>query len=155
MSDDAIRCEQLAQWFLEKGREEMPTGLGEHVDSCASCREQVWIHQSMLAACAEEEIPELLPGFEGGLEKKMAVARVEVRSLSGWRRAAIIAYGVVALGILGWALRDIPLPAIDLSAPWVPVAVFAAVPLTLALAVAASRWLPAPTLKQHQQFLAL
>ena len=144
MSDEHQYCDRVAEWLLDPDRKGSPPELSDHLESCASCRDQLWIHQSILAAFVEEEIPELSPGFEAGLERKMAEARVEVRSLSGWRRAALIAYGVVALCILGWALRGIELPGIELSAPWVPVAAFGAVPLTLALAAAASRWLPAP-----------
>lgn len=46
------------------------------------------------------------------------------------------------------------LPTIDLSTPWVPAAVFLAVPLTLMLAIAASRWLPGPGPQRELRVLA-
>ena len=67
-------------------------------------------------AFAEEEVPELSPAFEAGLDRKRASA-VEIRPLRGWRRAAMLGYVVAGVGLLGWALQGVPLPTIDVSAP--------------------------------------
>ena len=155
MSDEGTRCEQVGQWLLEPGFSELAPELSGHAESCDSCREQVWLHHSLAAAFAEEDVPELSANFNAGLEKKLVGARVEVRRLAGWRMAAMLGYAVAATGISGWALRGIPMPTIDLSAPWVPVAMFIAVPMTLLLAVTASRWLPGPAPKAQQRALAL
>ena len=80
----------------------------------------------------------------GPRDEKLAAATVDVRPLSGWRLAAMLGYAAVAIRIAGGLLRSMTLPAIDLSAPWVPVIAFAAVPLTFMLAITVSRWLPAP-----------
>lgn len=144
MSENRTHCEQIDQWIVERSSDEIPPELSGHLERCACCRQQAVIHQSLVAAFAGEDVPDLSSSFEEGLERKLAAARVDSRPLAGWRRAAMIAYGAAAAGIVGWALRDVPLPTIDVSAPWVPVVAFIAVPLTLMLAVAASRWLPAP-----------
>lgn len=144
MSDEKVSCEQIGQWLAEQRSAEMPLEWSGHLENCSECREQMLTHQSLVVAFADEVVPELSTNFDAGLERKLAAAGLEIRPLAGWRKAAMMAYGAAAVGILGWALRDVPLPTIDLSAPWVPVAVFVAVPLTLLLAVAASRWLPAP-----------
>ena len=155
MSEESARCENIDQWLLERGSEDLPPELCTHLRSCSGCREQVSIHQSLIAAFREEEVPGFSTGFEAGLDRKLAAARIEPRTLTGWKKVAMVAYGVAAAGILAWAWRDVPLPNVDLSAPWVPVAVFLSAPMTLLLAAAASRWLPGPGSKLRRQALAL
>jgi hypothetical protein len=137
-------CKQLSEWLFEGKSAELTPQRAEHMDTCAGCREQWHAHQSLVAAFANAEVPELSPAFDAALERKLKAAPVEIRPLRGWRTVAMIVYSAAAIGIVGWALRDISLPTIDLSAPWVPIAVFIAVPLTFMLAIAVSRWLPAP-----------
>lgn len=97
----------------------------------------------LVAAFADERVPGLSFEFDNGLDRKLEAA-VEIRPLRGWRTAAMLAYALVAGGILGWLLRDAPLPAVDPSATWVALVSFLAIPLSFALAIAASRWMPAP-----------
>ena len=155
MSEQNLKCTEIESWILEPVSQDLPPELNDHLTTCSGCKEQVWLHQSLVAAFVEEAVPELSSSFEAGLEKKLAGARLAVTPLAGWRRVAMIGYAAVATAFLAWALRDVPLPTIDISAPWVLVGVFLAVPLTLLLAVAASRWLPAPTGKVQQQALVL
>jgi hypothetical protein len=147
MSEERVDCERIAEVLLEPGDREIPDGWQGHLETCASCREQVVGHQCLIVALSDEELPELSSSFDAGLERKLAAARVEIRPLRGWRKAAMIAYVAVATGIAGGVLRNVPVPTIDLSAQWVPVAVFVAVPLTFLLAIAASKWLPVPRAK--------
>jgi hypothetical protein len=123
--DDAL----LVQAFQESGVSAVLSILGAET------------HLILVATLGEKGAPELSPAFQVGLERKLASV-VEVRPLEGWRKATMVAYGAASIGMVGWALRNVPLPTIDLSAPWVAVAAFIAVPLTFLLAIAASRWLP-------------
>lgn len=155
MSEHDLSCGQIGEWLLDPDSPEMPDWLTAHAAGCADCREQAWIHRSLVATFAEEEVPELSPAFDAGLEKKLTATRIDVKPLAGWRAAAMVGYTAIAVAASGWMMHDVPLPTIDLSAPWVPVAAFLAVPLTLSLAVAASRWLPGPAPKALHRALAL
>jgi hypothetical protein len=141
MSEKCDDCDRFERWLLTGGTELESRVWDDHLESCAECREQWHAHRMLVATFAGKDAPELSPAFEAGLDRKLG-SRVEIRPLRGWRRAAMLAYAVGALGILGWALKDVPLPTIDLSAPWVPVAALVVVPLTFPLAIAASRWIP-------------
>ena len=154
MCEQRLDCDRFDKRLLEGGTELEHHGWGNHLDGCSGCRDQWHAHQMLAVAFAEEVVPELSPAFEAGLDRKRA-AVVEIRPLSGWRTAAMAAYIVAALGLLGWALKDVPLPTIDLSASWVPVAALIAVPLTFMLALAASRWLPGRGLPGGLRMLAL
>ena len=113
----------------------------EHLDRCDGCREQWRAHRLLTETLGAEAVPELSPRFAGDLRRRLET-EPPVRPLAGWRLAALVAYGTFALGLVGWALRDAPVEAVDLSAPWVGVVAFVAVPLSLLLALTASRWLP-------------
>ncbi len=141
MYDKHIECERFDQWLLEAGTELESPVWREHLKGCDECSQQWQAHRMLALAFAAEPVPELSPAFEAGLNRKIA-SSVEIRPLKGWRWAAMLAYGAAALGALAWALKDVPLPTIDLSSPWVPVAALIAVPLTLMLAIAASRLIP-------------
>lgn len=141
MRDDHTDCDRFDQFLLDGGAELEPSVWGDHVAACASCRAQWQAHRMLAVAFAEQSVPELSPAFEAGLNRKLT-STVERRPLSGWRSAAMLVYVVAALATLRWALKDVPLPAVDLSSPWVMVAAFLTVPLTLMLAIAASRWIP-------------
>jgi hypothetical protein len=141
MSERRNDCDRFERWLLTGGTELESQVWDDHLESCAECREQWHAHRMLAATFALEAAPELSPAFEAGLDRKLA-SLVEIRPLRGWRQAAMLAYVAGALGLLGWALKGVPLPTIDLSAPWVPVAALVAVPLTFMLAIAASRWIP-------------
>ena len=153
MSEKRIECDRFDQWLLEGGTELESRVWGDHLEGCAECREQWHAHQMLAVTFAEEEVPEPSPAFEAGLDRKLASV-VEIRPLRGWRRAAMLAYSVVAFGLLGWLLKDVPLPTLDLSAPWLGLVACLAVPLTLMLAIAASRWMPEPHLPGRSRMLA-
>ena len=153
MSEQRVECDRFDRWLLESGTELESREWGDHLDGCAECRVQWQAHQMLAVTFAEEVVPELSPGFEAGLDRKRA-SQVQIRPLSGWRRAAMLAYVAAALGLLGWALKGVPLPSIDLSAPWVGVAALITVPLTFMLAIVASRWLPGRSLPGGLRTLA-
>jgi hypothetical protein len=90
-------------------------------------------------AFADAPEPRLSPTFKVQLPRREVPVRAP---LSGWRQAAMVAYGLVAALVILWTLRDVSLPALDVSSPWTAVAAFAAVPATFGLAIAVSRWLP-------------
>ena len=154
MYDNHIDCDRFDQWLLEDGATLDSPVWREHLQGCAECREQWHAHQLLAATFAEEEVPELSPAFDAGLDRKIA-SIVEVRPLRGWRTAAMIAYVAAALGLLGWALKDVPLPTIDPSSPWVAVVAFIAIPLTFWLAIAASRLIPGRGLPKDLRMFAL
>ena len=154
MSEKRIECDRFDQWLLEGGTELESRVWGDHLEGCAECQEQWHVHQMLAVTFAEEKVPEPSPAFEADLDRKLASV-VEIRPLRGWRRAAMLAYVVAALGLLGWALKGVPLPTIDLSAPWVPVAALIAMPLTFMLAIAASRWIPGGGLPRGLRTFAL
>ncbi len=154
MCEPRRECDRFDTWLLEGGTTLASHEWDDHLDSCAECRWQWHAHQMLAVTFAEEAVPQLSPAFEAGLDRKLASV-VEIVPLRGWRRAVMAAYAAAALGLLGWALKGVPLPTIDLSAPWVPVAALIAVPLTFMLAIAASRWLPARGLPDGLRMLAL
>ena len=154
MCEQRPECDRFDQWLLEAGTELERPGWVGHLDGCAECREQWHAHQMLAVTFAEEAVPELSPAFEAGLHRALASV-VEIRPLRGWRTAAMLAYVAAALVVLGWALRGVPLPPIDWSAPWVPVATLVAVPLTFMLAIAASRLIPGHSLPQWPRMFAL
>ena len=141
MSETRPTCDRFDQWLLDGGTYLAPSGWGPHVDACVECRDQWHAHQMLGLTFAHEAVPILSPAFAVRLARSLAPT-VTIRPLSGWRRAVLLAYGAVGVGGLGWALRAVPIPTIDLAAPWVPVASLIAVPLTLMLAIAVSRLIP-------------
>ena len=141
MSETRTDCDRFDQWLLEGFTTLDGPMWADHLDACAECRDQWHAHQMLVVAFAEEEVPELSPAFEAGLDRKLASV-VEIRPLSGWRTVAMLAYVAAALSLLGWALQGVPLPTIDLSARWVAVVALIGVPLSFMLAITASRWLP-------------
>jgi len=154
MYDKQIQCERFEQWMLDGGTELESPVWRDHLESCDVCREQWHAHRMLAATFANLKVPELSPAFESGLNRKIASA-VEIRPLRGWRWAAMFGYGAGALGALAWALRDVPLPTIDPSSPWIPVAALIAVPLTFMLAIAASRLIPGRGLPKGLRMFAL
>lgn len=153
MAEKRTDCDRFDQWLIEGGTGLESSERRRHRAGCAECQKQWRAHQMLAATFAEEPVPELSAAFEAGLTRKLG-AGIEVRPLRGWRKAALLAYVAAAAGLLGWALRGAPLPTIDPAAPWVPVAAFIAVPLTLLLAIAASRWIPGPGLPRSPRALA-
>ncbi len=141
MSELSRECEDFAGWLLESTESESPAWR-DHLERCKGCRAQADAHSMLTSAFAAEPVPELSDAFESRLARRLA-PELEIRPLAGWRRAAMVAYIVVSLILLGWSLRAVELPTIDLSAPWVPVAALVAVPLSLMLAIRVSGWLPA------------
>ncbi|MEE8366873.1 MAG: hypothetical protein V3S30_01015 [Thermoanaerobaculia bacterium] len=93
-----------------------------------------------------EALPELSGDFNCRLESRLEAA-LQIRPLSGWRLAAILAYGAIALSALGWLLRDSPLASVDPASPWLAMLAMALVPVTQAVALWASRLLPNRKLK--------
>jgi len=153
MTDPRHDCDRFAEWLLETdGTPESPFS-SDHLETCSECRDQWHTHRMLAVNFADAKVPELSPIFEATLDRKRA-SMVEIRPLRGWRKAAMLAYATTALALVGWALKDVPLPTIDLSTPWVPAALFLAVPLTLMLAIAASRWLPGPGPQRELRVLA-
>ncbi len=147
MSEPSPACREFEQWLAtEAAASDPPAGENRaaHAERCAECSRQWRAHRLLVAAFAGEVVPRLSPGFEAGLERKLVSSRRAARPLTGWRRTVLVGYGLAALGLLGGALRQAPLPAVDASAPWLAVAALAAVPLSLGLAIGVSRWLPAP-----------
>ena len=143
MSETRTDCDRFDQWLLEGDTTLESPAWANHLVGCAECRDQWHAHQMLAVAFADEAVPELSPAFEAGLDRKLA-APVEIRPLSGWRTVAMLAYVAAGLSLLGWALQGVPLPTMDPSARWVPVAALVGVPLSFMLAIAASRLLPSP-----------
>ena len=154
MSETRTDCDRFDHWLLEGGTRLESPAWADHLERCAECREQWHAHEVLTVAFAEEEVPELSPAFEAGLDRKRASA-VEIRPLRGWRRAAMLGYVVAGVGLLGWALQGVPLPTIDVSAPWVPAVALISVPLSFMLAIAASRWIPGRGLSGGLRMFAL
>jgi hypothetical protein len=154
MYEKHFECERFDQWLLEGATEIESPVWRQHLEDCEECSQQWFAHQVLAATFATEPVPELSSDFEASLDRKIA-ANIEIRPLSGWRRAAMFGYGLAALGVVGWTLRDISLPTIDLSSPWVPIAALVAVPLTFMLAIAASRLIPGRGLPRGLRSFAL
>jgi hypothetical protein len=154
MSKARIVCDRFDQWLLEGKTEFDSHEWVSHLAGCAVCREQWHAHQMLAMTFAKQAVPELPPGFEAGLDR-MLVTVVEIQPLRGWRRAAMLTYVATALGLLVWTLKDVTLPAIDLSAPWIPVATLIAVPLSFLVAIGASRWLPGRDMPRGLRLFAL
>lgn len=144
MSEERSQCQRFQSWLLEVGGAGEGAEAPKHVDECAACEAQWRAHRMLATTFSGVARPELSPAFDAELERRLE-ARVEVKRLTAWGWAAMLAYATLALLALGWLLRDVRLPAIDPFAPVVVAAALVAVPLTLTLAVAASRWMPGPT----------
>lgn len=154
MSEQRRECDRFDQWLREAEPGSDSTAWLEHLDGCAECQGQWHSHELLTASLAVEAVPELSPGFEARLRRRVAT-EMEVRPLRGWRRAAMLAYAAGAAALLFWALRGVPLPAIDLTSPWVIAATLTALPWTFLLAIGASRWLPGSGWRQGGRPLAL
>lgn len=139
-------CGRFDQWLKEGGSGAPNSKWSEHFEACTECHEQWQTHRLLVASVAEETVPDLTSEFDARLERRLA-AEVEVRPLRGWRRAAMLAYVTVALAVLAWVFRNVTLPPIDAAAPWLAVGTFIAMPLTFALAIAVSRWMPGARLQ--------
>ena len=141
MADTHATCERFEELLLERSAELESGVWSNHLASCAGCREQWQAHTALMATFAAERVPELSLAFEAGLERKIE-ASLQVVPLKGWRLAAMTAYAAAALVVLWWALSGVRLPTIDPSSPWVFIMVLVAAPLSLLLAMAASRLIP-------------
>ncbi|MDP6580383.1 MAG: hypothetical protein QF681_06985 [Vicinamibacterales bacterium] len=154
MSDTRTDCDRFEGWLLEGDTELASHEWRTHLDGCSACQQQWHADQMLTVTFADEAVPELSPAFAHSLDR-MLVPRTESRPLAGWRQLAMLTYGATALGLLVWTLKDVTLPAIDLSAPWVPVATLIAVPLSFLVAIAASRWLPGRAVSRGPRLFAL
>ncbi len=158
--DPARPCSELAQRLAESNQRSQPSqpsqpsdrtelseDLRKHLDACPECQAQWTIDGLLREAFAESTVPTLSQDFERRLEariaKRAATSRLRHLPLRGWRLAALGAYAALAAAALAWLFRDVSWPRLDPSSPALAVATLAAVPLSLILAVAASRWLPA------------
>ena len=140
MSDSTDRCDRFEEWLAQgSGTDE---SWRRHVGSCVACRDQSTAQGLLMATFEDEAAPRLSPSFDARLQARLE-ASPRVAPLRGWRLAAMIAYGALALAGLAWALRDAPLPAIDPREPWVAVLALSMVPASFALALFVSRFLPA------------
>ncbi len=154
MSDRLMDCDRFDQWLLDGGLTLEGSEWTDHLAECDECGAQWHAHRMLAQAFADADVPELSPAFDAGLNRKVAAA-VEIRPLRGWRAVALAAYAAVAIGLLNRAFRDVPLPTIDLSAPWVPVATLVAVPLSFLRAIAAARLSPSRHLPRGMRPLVL
>lgn len=143
MSENRHDCDHFASLLLEGAPESTLQEWYDHLEGCASCRDQRATHHILVATFSEETVPELSPAFEGRLQAKIE-ASVRVRPLKGWRMAAMIGYALSAALLLSWLFTKFPLTAvsIDTSSPWIIALALLAVPLTLWLTIGATRWLP-------------
>lgn len=141
MSEEHTQCDDFTEVLIEAGSRPEIAVPPDHLESCPECRAQWETHQMLAMTLAEQEVPELSPGFGAGLDRKLE-SIVEIRPLRGWKMAAMLGYAVAALGVLALVLRDVPMPTVDPSSPWLAAAAFLAVPLTLMMAISASRWIP-------------
>ena len=143
MSENHTDCQIFEDLLLDDGSSRAIEAWRPHLQTCARCREQLATHQMLVATFADEIVPELSPSFAAGLERKIE-ATTAIKPLRGWRLAAMVGYALLAVGLLRWAFVRFPLPAIpiDPGSPWILASAILAVPLTLLLAVGATRWLP-------------
>lgn len=141
MSEPRKLCRQFEDWLLENTGQPLAKVWQEHLDGCASCREQGATHTLLAAGFATEPVPELSVAFDRRLATRLGEG-VRVRRLRGWRLAAMAAYAAFATAGLAWALRDVPLPVLDPSSAWTALLACALVPPSLALALLLSRFMP-------------
>ncbi len=143
MSEKHTDCDRFEAWLLEGAPDTESQDWILHLESCSGCRDQWAAHQMLVATFAEEAVPELSQDFDAGLQRKLDAA-LEVQPLRGWRLVAMAGYAVIAALLLRWVFTRFPLPSlsIDPSSPWTVVLAIAAVPLTLWMTIAATRWLP-------------
>lgn len=139
-------CSRFNRWISEEPVEEDPKSWQNHLKNCPTCQTQWISHQYLLATFAYEPVPELSGDFNCRLESRLEAA-LQIRPLSGWRLAAILTYGAIAVSALGWLLRDSPLASLDPASPWLAMLAMALVPVTQAVALWASRLLPNRKLK--------
>ena len=141
MFENNTTCQSFGRWLLEADATDGLSEWSGHVERCPDCEGQWLAHRMLTAGLADRAVPELSTGFEVRLRRRLT-SEIDVRPLRGWKLAAMAAYVVVGLGGLAWALRGVPLPAIDPSSPWVLAGALLAAPWTFLLAIAASRWMP-------------
>lgn len=143
MSENHTDCRRFEAWLLDGAPDSESRAWRSHLEGCSECREQWTAHQMLVATFAEEVVPELSPAFDAGLQRKLD-ATVEVKPLRGWRLAAMVGYAMIAALFLGWVVAKSPWPSIsiDPSSPWTVAMALVAVPITLWLAIGATRWLP-------------
>lgn len=141
MSESRTDCQRFEEALLDSGPDADLRSWHDHLEGCAGCREQWAAHRMLVATLAEEVVPELSPAFQAGLHSKIDLA-LEFKPLRGWRLVAMIGYALAAVLLLRWVFTQSPLPALDLSSPWVTVAALIVVPLSFWLTIAATRLLP-------------
>ena len=142
MSERRAVCDAFEEWLLDAGESALPVEWATHVGECPRCGAQWDAHGMLRAALSARSIPELSLGFDARLRQALATPPVTVRPLRGWRVAAMAAYVTAGLGGLYALLPELRLPQVDPTAPWVVLSTLVAVPLSFALAIAVSRWLP-------------
>jgi len=143
MSEKPTDCESFEAWLLEGAPDTESQGWILHLEGCSGCRDQWVAHQMLVATFGKEAVPELSQDFDAGLQRKLDAA-LEIQPLRGWRLVAMAGYAVIAALLLRWVFTRFPLPSlsIDPFSPWTVVLAIAAVPLTLWMTIAATRWLP-------------
>ena len=143
MSENHTDCDRFEAGLLEGATTSVLDAWQPHLEACADCRQQWRTHQMLVATFAQEAVPELSPAFDAGLQRKIDSA-IETKPLKGWRLVAMAGYAVIAALLLRWVFTRFPLPSIfiDSTSPWTVALAIAAVPLTLWMTIAATRWLP-------------
>lgn len=144
MSENHTDCSRFEAFLFGGAPDSEIHSWHAHLEGCEGCRDQWTTHQMLEAVFAEEAAPALSPAFEAGLQRKLETTTIEVKPLRGWRVAAMGGYAVLAVLLLGWIFSKFPLPSIsiDPTSPWALGLAMAAVPITLWLTIAATRWLP-------------
>lgn len=138
MSESHTDCQRFEDFLLEGASADDLGTWQSHHETCAGCQAQLTAHQLLAATFADEPVPELSTSFAAGLQRKIDTA-VEIKPLTGWRMAAMIGYALLAAVLLGWVFVRFP---VNLGSPWTMGVAMVAVPLTLWLVVAITRWLP-------------
>ena len=135
MSETPLDCEMFDRHLSESraGREDA-AGWAQHLEVCEDCRRQWHIHRFLEATFEPVPAPRLSPSFDAVLRRELE-ASLKVKPLEGWRRFALVGYIGAALLGLERLFHYAPIPALDLSAPWVPILVIASIPLSFPLAI--------------------
>ncbi|HSC25692.1 MAG TPA: hypothetical protein VLD67_00375 [Vicinamibacterales bacterium] len=141
MPEPLVDCSRFRDWLSPDGQNTGGAGWTSHLDTCADCRAQWLTHEVLSASLGRLDAPSPSPVPSDVLNRRLEAA-LPRRPLTGWRRAALLGYAGGSGAALTRLMRDVPVPVVTLASPWDAVAILAAVPVTLMVALVASRWLP-------------
>jgi len=95
-----MTCKEARECMLDAAQENAPSGLREHLSTCASCARELESMRQTMALLDQWEAPEPSPYFDSRLRARLREAAAEPRGWFGWLRKPAIAFALAVLMVV-------------------------------------------------------